>query len=784
MSNDDFWKMKLAAYLHDPPCKCFNIHEHEKIAEGFRGEAGITPDDYATFDKEFDHVAAAADRFPFPSRVCTARFTGGEDFPFIHPLSDAKLSFSVPVETAELAEGKFQDAIGSVDIGTEWKRKFFLYWRCWSEQAAKSDARLMYLPAETRMPDHTIWNHMALTSAMVDANAFLIFQLGGIQDFIAQARTTRDMWAGSYLLSHLMALALRAVADECGPDSVIFPNLRGLPIFDLQCKDIYGEFYKQFKYGKHDENMPVIPNRFCGIIPAERGQQIAEKVEEALRGGLAQIGDEVWSQLPGAKPEWKARWDRQLELFPQISWQIMPWEKDCFNCENLKNLEELTNKVEVDQRDKQNYPLNLGFYWQANFARCEAALAARRNLRDFQQLDDQNAAGCPKDTLSGKEEIIGNEDWWKSISGDGKDFTEKEKFGAMNIVKRLWKKDYARVDLEAIAKKNVNADSPYIAVLKLDGDKMGKILSGEESPKLTDQMAGKATGYFQNLGASDVKRALSPSYHLQFSEALANFALHIAWRVVKAFKGQLIYSGGDDVLAILPADRVLACAAVLRSCFRGEPCELLKESRMAVWRGGDELPFIFEKGKGGWITPIIKGKETYPLMMPGNKCDVSCGIAVARYSHPLQHIVREANKAEQRAKNKNKKEDGGYDRKAFAMSLLKHSGETIHWGAKWDSGAIELFYQYCELRKGDKISNRFPYKLAELLAPYRLEKDKKLPQEIIRLEMEHAIKHSANEKGVSLQYDEYLGHCAEKPDDFPKLFLTAAFIERKRGEGE
>ena len=34
------------------------------------------------------------------------------------------------------------------------------------------------------------------------------FQIGPVQDFIAQARSTRDLWSGSYLLSFLMALGI------------------------------------------------------------------------------------------------------------------------------------------------------------------------------------------------------------------------------------------------------------------------------------------------------------------------------------------------------------------------------------------------------------------------------------------------------------------------------------------------------------------------------------------------------------------------------------------------
>ena len=62
-SNADFWKRKLAAFLHDTPTKCLNIREHSlKSIEAMR-RAGFTEDDIARYDPEtkrsdrYDHEA-------------------------------------------------------------------------------------------------------------------------------------------------------------------------------------------------------------------------------------------------------------------------------------------------------------------------------------------------------------------------------------------------------------------------------------------------------------------------------------------------------------------------------------------------------------------------------------------------------------------------------------------------------------------------------------------------------------------------------------------------------
>ena len=121
----------------------------------------------------------------------------------------------------------------------------WLLWRCWLHHAvthkAGQKARaewLAYLPADTRIPDGTIWHHMSVASALESAlgegqqPAFLLFQVGPVQEFIAQARSTRDLWSGSFLLSWMMAHAIKVVTDALGPDAVIFPSLRGQPLFD------------------------------------------------------------------------------------------------------------------------------------------------------------------------------------------------------------------------------------------------------------------------------------------------------------------------------------------------------------------------------------------------------------------------------------------------------------------------------------------------------------------------------------------------------------------------
>ena len=81
----------------------------------------------------------------------------------------------------------------------------------------------------------------------------LIFQftLGPVQGFVAQARRTRDFWAGSFILSWLSSVAIAAIQRQGG--RVVFP--------------VPDEAYLRHLYNQASEqDLPPqqgsIPNRF------------------------------------------------------------------------------------------------------------------------------------------------------------------------------------------------------------------------------------------------------------------------------------------------------------------------------------------------------------------------------------------------------------------------------------------------------------------------------------------------------------------------------------------
>lgn len=383
--------------------------------------------------------------------------------------------------------------------------------------------------------------------------------------------------------------------------------------------------------------------------------------------------------------------------------------------------------------------------------------------------------------------------------------------------------------LLASFKRNFDLGDPstYYAVLALDGDEMGKWVSGAKAPPLRSVLTPDAVAYYENIagGIEWLKqpRRLSPSYHLQFSEALANFALYAARRIVEdAHHGQLIYAGGDDVLAMLPADEALACARDLRLAFQGDAGLALAH------------PKFFAATKPGFIrlaTPHDL-EPTWPLLVPGERATVSVGVAIAHIKEPLQDVVHEAQEAEKRAKQRPlrrefdretnttaEKSSDGFGRDAMALSLFKRSGETIRWGAKFGSAAWRVLDHLRRHYRSDPtapdveppIGKRFPYRLAQLLSAYGHDTivDSTLAQ-IVTKELGHVISQQCakpadwpNDDENPMPHESFVADClayleelrtfsfeenrsgkstrVEAPRrhaDFSALFLTEAFIAR------
>lgn len=566
--------------------------------------------------------------------------------------------------------------------------------------------------------------------------SLLLFTIGPVQPFIAQARKTRDLWVGSFLLSKLMQAAMSDLdgkLDEEGKPRLIFP-------FNP----------------KTSKQIPDLPNKFVALLASEEeARQTAREAERLLRARWKGIADEVWKHLTGWAPDIKQAqkvWDSQIlfKSFFEVYWAIAP-----------------------EQEPGEPYG---GWY-----ARAQRALDARKRLRDFQQQEE--AEPGEKSTISGERQVLhGSKGDIESVRKFWADIAEKyppaqishdgsERLDAIDAIKR-----YATVaddipnppfpststvaaapffaallvkapEFQALSKElknwekltdvdrmaqGANPDGlPYLAkragtqceLLWRDGDcfypetytperlneNYGLAKDAPRTQELVKSAPAVLRALRQAAATDDVKiQPLNAYYavltmdgdhmgtllsnvadrheHRKISGALSYFSREVAPPLVERsdYPAKLIYAGGDDVLALVPLRDVLPL------------CQRLQAEYVQAMEPATKV--LLER----------IGKQGKPLHVT-----MSAGIAIAHYLDPLSHVLREARHAEETAKER-------YGRNAAVVTLLRRSGEPTTVGCKWqydslseDNQPLHLFEEVQGLLESGALSRKFVYNLAE-----------------------------------------------------------------------
>ncbi|MDW8312457.1 MAG: type III-B CRISPR-associated protein Cas10/Cmr2 [Burkholderiales bacterium] len=364
MNNDLLWQAKLAARLHDPPEKALILMRTREGHEGGTVRVlldevfpqGLSPEVERAV-KQADHWASAADRMAFPKRDVDGRYPAWQQVRFaenpvlIHPLTGQAHPLQQLADDVAAAQAQ---ALGTdhlrayVDQGGDLRKTALALWRFGPELEGDLSELWKLLPADSRVPDHTIHDHLDLASAfaacLVDpaqgGPALLAVSLGPVQDFIAAARSVSDLWAGSHLLSHLSWCAMRVVCEALGPEAVIFPRLRGVPAVDLwlvRDQGLKAEWFDHFDWRKRatDANplfAAALPNRFTAIVPAAQVEALAQAITDAVRKQARELTEEAFRRLLEAAgiedtPSLYGyeQIKRQLEGFPEVHWAAVPW---------------------------------------------------------------------------------------------------------------------------------------------------------------------------------------------------------------------------------------------------------------------------------------------------------------------------------------------------------------------------------------------------------------------------------------------------------------------------
>lgn len=507
---------KLAAWLHDPAEKQLVLMRDREGHEGgtsrrLREALAIAAND---FDKRADHLAAAADRPNWPRGDDARRYPAFEAVKFsqeaelIHPLSGtrlklASLGLDIGVDSIKaVSQDHFEGLIQDDD--PDLRKTFLAFWRFGPEagqHATGLGALWNMLPADSRTPDHSIWSHVdtvsAIHTALVgdeqgpDQPALLVMSFGPVQGFIGQARSTSDLWAGSHLLSSLVWEAMKPIVGHLGPDVMVFPALRGVPLVDawLMSPEVGGKPFKELfreidseLLNETTDTNPLfaasLPNKFMAIVPSRQVQALAERAVAAIRHAAKnwtlEAAEKVFVEagVP-MTDDTRAQIKQQLAGFPEAYWAAATWPIDGEGCKDLntasQRLHAALDSIHPDLKKQgvfqaatwrvltKELKLNGLNFWQPNtgilypavYELAERSLGAAKATRPFDAMLEEGHR-C---TLTGEAEWLthdrrllglnchdrGAHSVWGKLAKTKKSWVKPgEHLGAVATLKRLW----------------------------------------------------------------------------------------------------------------------------------------------------------------------------------------------------------------------------------------------------------------------------------------------------------------------------------------------------------
>lgn len=426
---------KLMKFLHDPIDKCFDIRTHERRAREYAEILGISNFDEKRGEiKGSDEIASCMERSVLPKveKYGLKEEDLYQSFNEIrHPLSQGKLNVcSFDMKKEEIFK-KIKEKFISIrnQLPSESKWKFFYLWRNLPDLIYEEFKNSLLgkfipiLPADTRIPDHSIWEHIKIASAvnglwdkenkmLLQNNSLFLFTIGPVQSFISQARKTQDLFMGSFILSYLTFKAIEVVVKKIGPTNLIYPDLYGQPLMDWFLRN--REKINLVNSFENYIDQPTIPNRFVAFLPTTDKvtiENFAKEVEKAVV--------EEWHRMVTKTLEkfgiklGKNFINKQSMNFPEIYWAAIPLRKgnkdvnikdfsEFFEKEEIKRWESLYNFLTwKDEKGNKYYP-NIGVFYQLAYSTLEKSIGARKNLRDFKQKDEEGK----KCHLCGEQEGI------------------------------------------------------------------------------------------------------------------------------------------------------------------------------------------------------------------------------------------------------------------------------------------------------------------------------------------------------------------------------------------
>ncbi|MBF2052774.1 MAG: type III-B CRISPR-associated protein Cas10/Cmr2 [Candidatus Sericytochromatia bacterium] len=476
-----FWVDLLREYLHDPPDKPLDIKGHasrgRRYAEIAAGRA-FSSEEHGGAGAWADQRASEIERLPLPHHGGPERnfhlAIGPENnqLTVSHPLWSADASPSPSRRTLtlpQLDEKKFTDILSKLTKHIKQPQaRFLAVWRCLPEKLSELNPTYQHLPAETRAPDHTIWQHLDTTAGLYAAYrdneklSFISLTIGPVQSFIAASRSVRDLWSGSMLLSWLAFQGMIPILEQVGPTAFVFPQLRGNPMMDLWLRDHFPDLQANIPLPNVSaRKSPCLPNRFVAMVPASQAEDLANICKNAVNKAWCEVAHAVHQQisreLNALGKDWDRHWQQQIEGYFNVSSQVLNWmdydddvisklygEKDFETVfTEAGKLRELSQRI--PKADRTHYSQESVGRWQARIDLLGRLLETQKQFKQTPNYFPQ-APTPPKCSLLGTYEQMGpaqlsdSTQFWSAAAQNLQGWTrlrKNERFSAIALIKRF-----------------------------------------------------------------------------------------------------------------------------------------------------------------------------------------------------------------------------------------------------------------------------------------------------------------------------------------------------------
>lgn len=582
--------------------------------------------------------------------------------------------------------------------------------------------------------------------------------IGPVQAFVAQARRTRDFWAGSFILSFLSSVAMSAVRRQKGEIRFPVPD------------DNYLNWLEGSGSGGSKPLQGSVPNRFKAmevrVAPDFEPSAVVDAIHNAWKALAELVWDADLAPVAGDDPVHREIWERQINRFWDVSWCLTDdpnvsnlldrrknWRSHILadepgvKCSLMEGFQELSGAERPGESVRRFWArvreqdVSLARDCREDEHLCAIAFVKRRFAHYFDQfqLELPPVAGQPDKYVQGWQvpksvpsvAYLAAVPWLAaSIRASGSDeqilpaiLKLQQNLSELDVpwegkVLRCVEQACSQVGRDGWRWSQVNGQylfRPAVQQLIKETEKAGALLTDDlqSLKQIPDRLSdlkklglGEPSPFYAVLlmdGDSLGAQMSDSQKQAGISQALNTFNRSVPG-IVENYSGFLVYAGGDDVLALLPQPDAIACARALQQCYAE----------------------CFDKQNEGREASIIT-------------TSLSGAIEFAHYKSPLTRILEDAH---QLLDDVAKDQTG---RDSLAIRVWKPGGLVAQWSAPWSCAddLCKAAEQVATHLKGD-LSRSFFFKLDGLIEQLGLAGSHEFEEQTIQSLVRAAWTHTGN----------------------------------------